>query len=121
MRPGKLNFSFLISFFFFFFLLNKILSKHSFLNLKCEVDDEEVEYEIPCLNLVEKLSGLWEPWSSSPLSLTPHAGFRLFPVEARLYNLLPIFPHLQVSLVTFNKKYMKKESFFKHEFQFRLN
>ncbi|KAL7299559.1 hypothetical protein TKK_0007637 [Trichogramma kaykai] len=64
----------------------------------CEVDDEEIEYEIPCLNLVERLSGLWEPWPSTPMSLTPHAGFRLFPVEARLYNLLPIFPHLQVQL-----------------------
>ncbi|XP_011496234.1 PREDICTED: death-associated protein kinase 1-like [Ceratosolen solmsi marchali] len=64
----------------------------------CVVDEEELEYEIPCLNLIERLPGLWEPWTSSTLILTPHAGFRLCPTEARLYNLLPLFPHLQVQL-----------------------
>ncbi|KAJ8673986.1 hypothetical protein QAD02_005248 [Eretmocerus hayati] len=66
--------------------------------IPCEVDDEELEYEIPFLNLVERLPGLWEPWSPPNLVLAPHAGYRLCPAEARLYNLLPIFPHLQVQL-----------------------
>ncbi|XP_014603957.1 PREDICTED: death-associated protein kinase 1-like isoform X5 [Polistes canadensis] len=63
----------------------------------CEVDDDEVEYELPCLNLVERLPGLWEPWKSSTNSL-PHAGLRLCPAEAPLYHLSPIFPHLQAQL-----------------------
>ncbi|KAK2583611.1 hypothetical protein KPH14_009552 [Odynerus spinipes] len=63
----------------------------------CEVDDDEVEYELPCLNLVERLAGLWEPWTSPPNSL-PHAGLRLCPAEAALYHLSPIFPHLQAQL-----------------------
>lgn len=62
---------------------------------QCEVDDDEIEYELPCLNLVEKLPGLWEPWKNGSTTL-PHAGFRLCPGEAPLYHLNPIFPHLQV-------------------------
>ncbi|XP_034940633.1 death-associated protein kinase 1-like isoform X2 [Chelonus insularis] len=64
--------------------------------IPCEVDDDEVEYEIPCLNLVERLRGLWEPWTST--SSLPHAGLRLFPAEAPLYHLMPLFPHLQAQL-----------------------
>ncbi|KAL0112139.1 hypothetical protein PUN28_013410 [Cardiocondyla obscurior] len=63
----------------------------------CEVDDDEVEYEIPCLNLVERLPGLWEPWKSCSNGL-PHAGLRLCPEEAPLYHLTAIFMHLQAQL-----------------------
>ncbi|XP_063990797.1 death-associated protein kinase 1-like isoform X2 [Diachasmimorpha longicaudata] len=63
----------------------------------CDVEDDELEYEIPCLNLVERLPGLWEPWGSSTSAL-PHAGVRLFPGEAPLYHLTPIFPHFQSQL-----------------------
>ncbi|KAL6441318.1 hypothetical protein ACFW04_003520 [Cataglyphis niger] len=63
----------------------------------CEVDDDEVEYEIPCLNLVERLPGLWEPWKSCSNAL-PHAGLRLCPEEAPLYHLTAIFTHLQAQL-----------------------
>lgn len=59
------------------------------------MDDEEIEYEIPALNLVERLPGLWEPWKDSDSSV-PHVGFRVWPHEARLYHLTPLFPHLQV-------------------------
>ncbi|XP_070165949.1 death-associated protein kinase 1 isoform X3 [Polyergus mexicanus] len=63
----------------------------------CEVDDDEVEYEIPCLNLVERLPGLWEPWKPCSNAL-PHAGLRLCPEEAPLYHLTAIFTHLQAQL-----------------------
>ncbi|XP_024938957.1 LOW QUALITY PROTEIN: death-associated protein kinase 1 [Cephus cinctus] len=63
----------------------------------CEVDDDEVEFEIPCLNLVERLPGLWEPWKPCPNAF-PHAGVRLCPGEASLYHLSPIFPHFQAQL-----------------------
>ncbi|XP_020291158.1 death-associated protein kinase 1-like isoform X2 [Pseudomyrmex gracilis] len=63
----------------------------------CEVDDDEVEYEIPCLNLVERLPGLWEPWKPCSTAL-PHAGLRLCPEEAPLYHLTAIFTHLQAQL-----------------------
>ncbi|XP_072746459.1 death-associated protein kinase 1 isoform X2 [Anoplolepis gracilipes] len=63
----------------------------------CEVDDDEVEYEIPCLNLVERLPGLWEPWKPCSNAL-PHAGLRLCPEEAPLYHLIAIFTHLQAQL-----------------------
>ena len=59
------------------------------------MDDDEVEYEIPCLNLVERLPGLWEPWKSCSNAL-PHTGLRLSPSEAPLYHLIAVFPHLQV-------------------------
>ena len=59
------------------------------------MDDDEVEYEIPCLNLVERLPGLWEPWKPCSNAL-PHAGLRLCPEEAPLYHLTAIFMHLQV-------------------------
>lgn len=62
---------------------------------QCEVDDDEVEYEIPCLNLVERLPGLWEPWKPCS-NVLPHTGLRLCPSEAPLYHLIAIFPHLQV-------------------------
>ncbi|KYN06301.1 Death-associated protein kinase 3, partial [Cyphomyrmex costatus] len=62
----------------------------------CEVDDDEVEYEIPCLNLVERLPGLWEPWK--PSNALPHAGLRLCPEDAPLYHLTAIFMHLQAQL-----------------------
>ncbi|XP_051174967.1 death-associated protein kinase 1-like isoform X1 [Leptopilina boulardi] len=65
--------------------------------ISCEVEDNELEYELPCLNLIERLPGLWEPWKSCS-ALLPHAGLRLCPGEARLYHLSPIFPHLQVQL-----------------------
>ncbi|XP_066593408.1 death-associated protein kinase 1-like [Prorops nasuta] len=61
--------------------------------VSCEVEDDEVEYEIPCLNFVERLPGLWEPWQSS--STFPHVGLRLVHAEASLYHLSAIFPHLQ--------------------------
>lgn len=54
-----------------------------------------MEYEIPCLNLVERLPGLWEPWKPCSNAL-PHAGLRLCPEEAPLYHLTAIFTHLQV-------------------------
>ncbi|XP_012531644.1 death-associated protein kinase 1 isoform X4 [Monomorium pharaonis] len=63
----------------------------------CEVDDDEVEYEIPCLNLVERLPGLWEPWKPCSNGLS-HAGLRLCPEEAPLYHLTAIFTHLQAQL-----------------------
>ncbi|XP_011331017.1 death-associated protein kinase 1 isoform X3 [Ooceraea biroi] len=63
----------------------------------CEVDEDEVEYEIPCLNLVERLPGLWEPWKPCSNAL-PHAGLRLCPEEAPLYHLTAIFTHLQAQL-----------------------
>ncbi|KAG7203548.1 hypothetical protein KM043_013598 [Ampulex compressa] len=63
----------------------------------CEVDEDEVEYEIPCLNLVERLPGLWEPWKPCS-NMSPHTGLRLCPAEAPLYHLLAIFPHLQAQL-----------------------
>ncbi|XP_071569766.1 death-associated protein kinase 1 isoform X4 [Temnothorax nylanderi] len=63
----------------------------------CEVDDDEVEYEIPCLNLVERLPGLWEPWKPCSNAL-PHTGLRLCPEEAPLYHLTAIFTHLQAQL-----------------------
>ncbi|XP_014484724.1 PREDICTED: death-associated protein kinase 1-like isoform X3 [Dinoponera quadriceps] len=63
----------------------------------CEVDEDEVEYEIPCLNLVERLPGLWEPWKACSNAL-PHAGLRLCPEEAPLYHLTAIFTHLQAQL-----------------------
>ncbi|XP_067213984.1 death-associated protein kinase 1 isoform X5 [Linepithema humile] len=63
----------------------------------CEVDDDEVEYEIPCLNLVERLPGLWEPWKPCS-NASPHAGLRLCPEEAPLYHLTAIFTHLQAQL-----------------------
>ncbi|KAM0727773.1 Death-associated protein kinase 3 [Formica fusca] len=63
----------------------------------CEVDDDEVEYEIPCLNLVERLPGLWEPWKPCSNALS-HAGLRLCPEEAPLYHLTAIFTHLQAQL-----------------------
>ncbi|KOC66153.1 Death-associated protein kinase 3 [Habropoda laboriosa] len=63
----------------------------------CEVDDDEVEYEIPCLNFIERLPGLWEPWKSNSNSL-PHTGLRLAPSEAPLYHLIAVFPHLQAQL-----------------------
>ncbi|XP_034196096.1 death-associated protein kinase 1 isoform X3 [Osmia lignaria lignaria] len=63
----------------------------------CEVDDDEVEYEIPCLNLVERLPGLWEPWKPCS-NILPHTGLRLSPSEAPLYHLIAIFPHLQSQL-----------------------
>ncbi|XP_050445654.1 death-associated protein kinase 1-like isoform X3 [Cataglyphis hispanica] len=63
----------------------------------CEVDDDEVEYEIPCLNLVERLPGLWEPWKPCSNAL-PHAGLRLCPEEAPLYHLTAMFTHLQAQL-----------------------
>ncbi|XP_008543505.1 death-associated protein kinase 1 [Microplitis demolitor] len=63
----------------------------------CDIDDDEVEYEIPCLNFVERLRGLWEPWKSNSTSL-PHTGLRLLLAEASLYHLIPLFPHLQVQL-----------------------
>lgn len=66
-----------------------------------------MEYEIPFLNLVEKLQGLWEPWAPSNISIIPHAGFRLCPSEARLYNLLPIFPHLQVYITSIVNMYLR--------------
>lgn len=59
------------------------------------MDDDEVEYEIPCLNLVERLPGLWEPWKSCS-NVLPHTGLRLSPSEAPLYHLTAVFPHLQV-------------------------
>lgn len=65
--------------------------------IPCEVDDDEVEYEIPCLNLVERLPGLWEPWKPCSNAL-PHAGLRLCPEEAPLYHLTAIFTHLQAQL-----------------------
>ncbi|KAK0181199.1 hypothetical protein PV327_003502 [Microctonus hyperodae] len=65
--------------------------------IPCDVDDDEVEYEIPCLNLIERLRGLWEPWKQCSTT-SPHAGLRLFPSEAPLYHLIPIFPHLQAQL-----------------------
>ncbi|XP_011883527.1 PREDICTED: death-associated protein kinase 1-like isoform X2 [Vollenhovia emeryi] len=63
----------------------------------CEVDDDEVEYEIPCLNLVERLPGLWEPWKPCSNAF-PHTGLRLCPEEAPLYHLTAIFTHLQAQL-----------------------
>lgn len=54
-----------------------------------------MEYEIPCLNLVERLPGLWEPWKPCS-NILPHTGLRLSPSEAPLYHLIAIFPHLQV-------------------------
>ncbi|XP_043793521.1 death-associated protein kinase 1-like isoform X1 [Apis laboriosa] len=63
----------------------------------CEVDDDEVEYEIPCLNLVERLPGLWEPWKPCS-NVLPHTGLRLCPSEAPLYHLIAVFPHLQAQL-----------------------
>lgn len=63
----------------------------------CEVDEDEVEYEIPCLNLVERLPGLWEPWKPCS-NVLPHAGLRLCPEEAPLYHLTAIFTHLQAQL-----------------------
>ncbi|XP_076231869.1 death-associated protein kinase 1 isoform X2 [Calliopsis andreniformis] len=65
----------------------------------CEVDEDEVEYEIPCLNFVERLPGLWEPWKPRKSSnILPHTGLRLCPSEAPLYHLIAIFPHLQAQL-----------------------
>lgn len=55
-----------------------------------------MEYEIPCLNLVERLPGLWEPWNSCSNVLS-HTGLRISPEEAPLYHLTAIFIHLQVS------------------------
>lgn len=63
----------------------------------CEVDEDEVEFELPCLNLIERLPGLWEPWKPCPTTL-PHAGLRLCLGEASVYHLSPIFPHLQAQL-----------------------
>lgn len=57
-----------------------------------------MEYEIPCLNLVERLPGLWEPWKPCSNAL-PHAGLRLCPEEAPLYHLTAIFTHLQVIII----------------------
>lgn len=71
------------------------------------MEDEELEYEIPCLNLIERLPGLWEPWISCPV-VFPHAGLRLCPGEARFYHLSPIFPHLQVRLFNFQSLDMSK-------------
>lgn len=65
--------------------------------IPCEVDIDEIEYEIPCLNLVERLQGLWEPWKQCQANL-PHCGLRLFTDEASMYHLTPIFPHLQIQL-----------------------
>lgn len=77
--------------------------------IPCEVDVDEIEYEIPCLNLVERLQGLWEPWESCPTSL-PHAGIRLFPNEAPMYHLTPIFPHLQTQLRKITQTWDPRES-----------
>ncbi|XP_076663899.1 death-associated protein kinase 1 isoform X2 [Andrena cerasifolii] len=65
--------------------------------IQCEVDDDEVEYEIPCLNLIERLPGLWEPWKPCS-NILPHTGLRLCPAEAPLYHLIAVFPHLQAQL-----------------------
>ncbi|XP_033224870.1 death-associated protein kinase 1-like isoform X3 [Belonocnema kinseyi] len=77
--------------------------------ISCEVEDEELEYEIPCLNLIERLPGLWEPWISCPV-VFPHAGLRICPGEARFYHLSPIFPHLQVQLRKISKSWDPNES-----------
>ncbi|XP_012282069.1 death-associated protein kinase 1 isoform X2 [Orussus abietinus] len=74
----------------------------------CEVDEDEVEFEIPCLNLVERLPGLWEPWKQS--SSQPHAGLRLRPSEAPLYHLSPVFPHLQAQLRRITQSWDPSES-----------
>ncbi|XP_012252657.2 death-associated protein kinase 1-like isoform X2 [Athalia rosae] len=75
----------------------------------CEVDEDEVEFELPCLNLVERLPGLWEPWKPCPATL-PHAGLRICLGEASLYHLSPIFPHLQAQLRKITQSWDPRES-----------
>ncbi|XP_043277827.1 death-associated protein kinase 1-like isoform X2 [Venturia canescens] len=77
--------------------------------ISCEVDEDEVEYEIPCLNLVERLRGLWDPWRPCPAVL-PHAGLRLLPGEDPMYHLTPIFPHLQTQLRKITQTWDPRES-----------
>ncbi|XP_046431964.1 death-associated protein kinase 1-like isoform X1 [Neodiprion fabricii] len=77
--------------------------------IPCEVDEDEVEFELPCLNLIERLPGLWEPWKSSPTTL-PHAGLRFCLGEASLYHLSPIFPHLQAQLRKITQSWDPRDS-----------
>lgn len=59
-----------------------------------------MEYEIPCLNLVERLPGLWEPWKPCSQAAS-HVGLRMCPADAPLYHLTALFPHLQVKFDNF--------------------
>jgi len=64
---------------------------------RCEVDDGDVEYEIPCLNYVETLSALWDlKYKRLPHGV--YGGLRLFVPPPMHTQLVHIFPKVQVHM-----------------------
>jgi len=68
---------------------------------RCDLGDEtpehEIEYEIPCLNFVETLAGLWDDVQLDVGQLT-YGGVRFETARLDSDHLMHIFPRLQVKL-----------------------
>ena len=58
--------------------------------VRCQIDDE-VEIEIPCLNFIEELGGLWEPEADGSTKVT-YGGVRLVMPKGVKGMLRAIFP-----------------------------
>lgn len=64
---------------------------------RCDIDGE-VEYELPCLNFVETLSGLWDRIEPRLLEDFAYGGVRLVTQRGMTNQLMHIFPQIQVRL-----------------------
>ena len=63
---------------------------------RCEVDDDDIEYEFPCLNFVETLNGLWQR-DVKHFGNAVYGGIRITSSES-VAQLKHIFPRVQTHL-----------------------
>lgn len=64
---------------------------------RCDIDGE-VEYELPCLNFVETLSGLWDRSDKRLSDGCIYGGVRLVAQRGMTNQLMHVFPRIQVQL-----------------------
>ena len=64
---------------------------------RCDLDGD-VEYELPCLNFVETLSGLWDREDLRLSEDTIYGGVRLIAPRGARNQLMHLFPRIQVRL-----------------------
>jgi len=72
------------------------------LNTRCSFGDEtaehEIEHELPCLNFVETLAGLWDGEEDSSSSQMVYGGLRFESSRFGMDDFIHVFPRVQVRL-----------------------